>query len=64
MKKILGLDLGVASIGWSLIEQSEDDGKILKSGVRIFQANNERAIAAPENLLNLIEEQRDLYVGR
>ena len=47
MKKILGLDLGVASIGWSLIEKSENDGKVLKSGVRIFQANNERASAAP-----------------
>lgn len=47
MTKILGLDLGVASIGWSLIEQHEDGGEILKSGVRIFQANNERALAAP-----------------
>jgi CRISPR-associated endonuclease Csn1 len=47
MKKILGLDLGVASIGWSLIEKSENDGKVLKSGVRIFQANNERASVAP-----------------
>ena len=47
MKKILGLDLGVASIGWSLIEKNENGGKILKSGGRIFQANNERAIAAP-----------------
>ncbi len=47
MTKILGLDLGVASIGWSLIEQHDNEGEILKSGVRIFQANNERALAAP-----------------
>ncbi len=47
MTKILGLDLGVASIGWSLIEQFDDGGQILKSGVRIFQSNSERALAAP-----------------
>ena len=51
MKKILGIDLGVASIGWSLIGQKEDensgDAQILKSGVRIFQSNEQRADAAP-----------------
>lgn len=47
MKKILGVDLGVASIGWSLIEQNKETGKILKSGVRIFQSNEQRADAAP-----------------
>lgn len=47
MTKILGLDLGVASIGWSLIEQFDEGGQILKSGVRIFQSNSERALAAP-----------------
>ncbi|NBC65632.1 MAG: type II CRISPR RNA-guided endonuclease Cas9 [Bacteroidetes bacterium] len=47
MNTILGLDLGVASIGWSLVEKSEDDGKIIKSGVRIFQSNEQRAEAAP-----------------
>lgn len=47
MTKILGLDLGVASIGWSLIEQFDDGGQILKSGVRIFQSNELRAETAP-----------------
>lgn len=47
MNTILGLDLGVASIGWSLIENNDDDGKIVKSGVRIFQSNEQRAEAAP-----------------
>lgn len=33
-KKILGLDLGVASIGWALICESEDERKIIAMGIR------------------------------
>jgi CRISPR-associated endonuclease Csn1 len=36
MTKILGIDLGVASIGWSYIEQAENSAKILGMGVRII----------------------------
>ena len=38
MKKILGLDLGTNSIGWSLIEQDfeKKQGKILGLGSRII----------------------------
>ncbi len=44
-KKILGLDLGVTSIGWALIEKtygeaddgSQDSGNVLGAGVRIYQ---------------------------
>ncbi|MCA6364366.1 MAG: type II CRISPR RNA-guided endonuclease Cas9 [Bacteroidetes bacterium] len=36
MTKILGLDLGVASIGWAYIEQTENAAKILGTGVRII----------------------------
>jgi CRISPR-associated endonuclease Csn1 len=38
MKKILGLDLGTNSIGWALIEKSEEtnEGKILGMGSRII----------------------------
>ena len=45
-KIILGLDLGVASAGWALTK--EDNGKpvgVIKSGVRIFKGNKERAAA-------------------
>lgn len=35
MKKILGLDLGVASIGWALIEENGGERKILGMGSRI-----------------------------
>ncbi len=38
--KTLGLDLGISSIGWTLIESDNDDGgdKIVDLGVRIFTA--------------------------
>ncbi len=43
MNKILGLDMGVASIGWSLLEYNgEDNGQIIDSGVRIFDQNLQR----------------------
>ncbi len=36
MKKILGLDLGSASIGWALIEEKESTAKIIALGSRII----------------------------
>jgi len=35
MKKILGLDMGAASIGWAVVEENEDAIKILELGTRI-----------------------------
>ena len=38
MKKVLGLDLGVASVGWAIVNQAENDSEkssIVKAGVRI-----------------------------
>lgn len=37
MKRILGLDLGTTSIGWALVEESQNklDSKIIKLGVRV-----------------------------
>ncbi len=38
MKKVLGLDLGVASIGWAIVNQAENDtekSSIVKAGVRV-----------------------------
>lgn len=37
-KKILGLDLGITSIGWALVEEAEnnsEESKIIKLGVRV-----------------------------
>lgn len=52
MKKVLGLDLGVGSIGWSLIALDEDQrpAEILDMGCRIvplMQLWQLRADAAP-----------------
>jgi CRISPR-associated endonuclease Csn1 len=50
MKKILGLDLGTNSIGWSLIEKDNTDGRIIDMGVRIF----------PEGVENLGDGQNEM----
>ena len=36
MKTILGLDLGVASIGWAIVKEGEETSELLKTGVRII----------------------------
>lgn len=36
--RILGIDLGIASCGWAVIENNEGGGKIVASGVRCFDA--------------------------
>ena len=39
VERILGLDIGIASVGWAVIDYDKDDlskNKIIKSGVRIF----------------------------
>ena len=35
-KRILGIDLGIASCGWAVIEAGENDGEIIATGVRCF----------------------------
>jgi CRISPR-associated endonuclease Csn1 len=37
-KRILGIDLGIASCGWAAIEAGENIGKIIAAGVRCFDA--------------------------
>ena len=37
-QRILGVDLGIASCGWGIIEVGEPDGKIVATGVRCFDA--------------------------
>ncbi|MGB3948022.1 MAG: type II CRISPR RNA-guided endonuclease Cas9 [Bacteroidia bacterium] len=43
MKKILGLDLGVASIGWAIVEENNEKQELLTSGVRIIPIDTETA---------------------
>lgn len=35
MKKVLGLDIGISSVGWGIIDQ--DTGEIIDAGVRLFE---------------------------
>lgn len=37
MEKILGIDTGTNSLGWAIVEKSEDGYKLLDKGVNIFQ---------------------------
>ena len=36
MKRILGLDLGVGSVGWALINESDGQKHIVQMGVRVI----------------------------
>jgi len=56
-KRILGLDIGIASVGWAVIDYDKEDTKnnhIIKSGVRVFaQAENPKdgkSLAEPRRL--------------
>ena len=56
-QRILGLDIGIASVGWAVVDYNKDDStqnKIVKSGVRIFtQAEHPKdgsSLAMPRRL--------------
>ena len=49
--RILGIDIGISSIGWALIE--EDETRIVASGVRLFKQSTDRQ----KKLLNLTRRQ-------
>ena len=62
MKRILGLDMGVASIGWGLLEfNDKDEGEIIASGVRIFDQNLQRDNEAQKGESK--NQQRTLHRG-
>ena len=43
MKTVLGLDLGVASIGWAIVQENDQKQDLLKTGVRIIPIDTETA---------------------
>jgi len=49
--RILGLDLGIASCGWALIEERDEGGKLLAMGVRSFDAPETAKERTPTNQL-------------
>ncbi len=57
IEKILGLDIGIASVGWAVVDydsENKENNKIVESGVRIFtQAENPKtgdSLALPRRL--------------
>jgi CRISPR-associated endonuclease Csn1 len=48
---MLGIDLGIASCGWAVVEQGEGDGRILAWGVRTFDAPETSKERTPTNQL-------------
>ena len=62
-KKILGLDLGTSSIGWSIVERSEGKGKIIGMGTRIFQEGVEN-LGEGQNEISKNASRRDARQAR
>ena len=62
-KKILGLDLGTSSIGWSIVERSEGKGKIIGMGTRIFQEGVEN-LGDGQNEISKNASRRDARQAR
>ena len=52
MTSYLGLDIGIASLGFALIEYDDKskNGKIVTSGVRIFQEGKGEETKKPRNV--------------
>lgn len=55
MAKVLGLDLGTNSLGWALVDESEQGYALLDKGVEIFQ----EGVAREKN-----NENRPFRIGR
>jgi CRISPR-associated endonuclease Csn1 len=49
--RILGLDLGIASCGWALIEERGEGGRLVAMGVRTFDAPETDKDRTPKNQL-------------
>ncbi|TXH17992.1 MAG: type II CRISPR RNA-guided endonuclease Cas9 [Hyphomicrobiaceae bacterium] len=49
VERILGIDLGIASCGWAVIEMSDGDGRILGAGVRCWEAPEVPKTREPKN---------------
>ena len=66
--KSLGLDIGTNSIGWCLIEQDGDGGRIIDTGVRIFSDGRDpksgASLAVDRRVARSMRRRRDRYIGR
>jgi CRISPR-associated endonuclease Csn1 len=60
MKKILGLDLGVTSIGWAFIKEDEKQNEIIGLGSRIIQLSVDEKDEFAQGLTATKNQQRTL----
>ena len=66
MKKILGLDLGTTSIGWALVNESENEketSSIIKTGVRVVPLSTDEQISFEKGQSITINADRTLKRG-
>lgn len=71
MRKVLGLDIGISSVGWGIIDQ--DSGNIIDAGVRLFEeatrnANEDRRVFRGSRRLkrrrkHRLERARELFAS-
>ncbi len=64
MVRILGLDGGIASIGWAVIETGADGGTILGAGTRMFDAPETDKERTPTNALRRLHRGQRRVIRR
>ncbi len=64
MVRILGLDGGIASIGWAVIETGADGGAILGAGTRMFDAPETDKERTPTNALRRLHRGQRRVIRR
>lgn len=57
--RILGIDLGISSLGWAIVETSENNSRIIDGGVRIFNPAE-----TPKEKLSLAQQRREFRTTR
>jgi CRISPR-associated endonuclease Csn1 len=62
--RILGVDGGIASIGWALIETGEQSGAIIAAGVRTFDAPETDKERKPTNALRRLHRGQRRVIRR
>lgn len=64
MKKILGLDLGVSSIGWAVIREEDDTQELVAMGSRIVQLSVEESTSFTQGNGESVNAQRTRTRGQ
>lgn len=60
----LGLDIGSESLGWALVEWNGEEGRIIRSGVRIFEAGMEGDLDSGKAASRAVERRNKRLLRR